>query len=112
VGRWPCGGAMWTIHTAVANLERPPLATELRGEPPERCLVGDWLRPTFDDQVQRWHRQVPGADDAPCVGSEVPALAGALPRQEMERALDPEGDDWHEVRPPVRRDGGQPVVLA
>ena len=52
-----------------------------------------------------------GRNDASLVCGEVAALAGPLPHHEVHRALDPEGDDRHEVRAAVRPHRGQPVRL-
>ncbi len=43
--------------------------------------------------------------------AKVPCLASPLPRQEMEGAVDPDGDEGHEVRPAVGTNGREPVRL-
>jgi hypothetical protein len=103
---------MRTVDVAAPRLERPALATELLREPAHRRFVGDRPGAAFDDKVQRREGHVPGPDDASFVGGEVAALAGSLAGEEVERAIDPEGDDRHEMWPAVRTDSGEPVVLS
>src|SRR5205823_2012963 len=91
---------------AIADSCVPALSrVELR-EPLERRPVGHPRRGALNDEIQP--AESGGEHDGGILG-DVPALARLWAAREVERAIDPEGADRCDVRPPVGTSGGQEV---
>ena len=90
-------------------LEGPALVPEELGDVSNDVMIGERLGATLDDDIERWERRAAGRDGASTIRGDVPCLLRPLPRHDVHRAIDPEGDHGHQVRSTIRSCRRQPA---